>query len=41
MRDLFDNDVRFAKQITARQWRRRPTLDRIGQWAVNRARYLL
>ena len=41
MHVLFDNDVRFARQISLAQWRRRPTLDRIGQWAVKRARYLL
>ena len=39
--DLFANDVRFAKRINLGEWRRRPTLDRIGQWAVSRARYLL
>ena len=38
---LFENDVRFAERITPRQWRRRPVVDRFGQWAVNRARYLL
>ncbi len=41
MHDLFDNDVRFAEPITPRQWRRRPWLDRFGQWTVYRARYLL
>jgi cardiolipin synthase len=41
MHDLFENDVRYAKRITSKEWRRRPTLDRLGQWAVNRARYLL
>ncbi len=41
MRDLFDNDVKFAKRITMKEWRRRPWFDRFGQWAVNRARYLL
>lgn len=38
---LFENDVRFAQRITLSQWRRRPWLDRFGQWTVNRARYLL
>jgi cardiolipin synthase len=38
---LFENDVKYAKQITMRAWRRRPWFDRFGQWAVNRARYLL
>ena len=41
MDDLFKNDIRFAKQIQLSEWRRRPFLDRVGQWAVNRARYLL
>jgi cardiolipin synthase len=41
MHDLFENDVQFARRITLNQWRRRPWLDRLGQWAVNRARYLL
>ena len=41
MHDLFENDVRFANRITLKEWRRRPWLDRFGQWAVNRARYLL
>ena len=39
--DLFEHDVRFARRITSKEWRRRPYLDRFGQWAVNRARYLL
>jgi len=38
---LFENDIRFARRIELGAWRRRPMLDRIGQWAVNRARYLL
>jgi cardiolipin synthase len=41
VQDLFANDVRFAKRMTLAEWRKRPTLDRIGQWAVSRARYLL
>lgn len=39
--DLFEHDVRYAKRITSSEWRKRPYLDRFGQWAVNRARYLL
>jgi cardiolipin synthase len=38
---LFENDVKFGKRMNLSEWRRRPTLDRIGQWAVSRARYLL
>lgn len=41
MHDLFENDVCYAERIHAMKWRRRPFLDRIGQWAVKRARYLL
>jgi cardiolipin synthase len=41
METLFDNDVRFAKKMSPRQWRRRPLSDRLIQWAVSRARYLL
>jgi cardiolipin synthase len=41
MHDLFENDVNFARRIQLNEWRRRPFLDRFGQWAVNRARYLL
>jgi cardiolipin synthase len=41
MHDLFENDVRFAKHIDPREWRRRPERDRFWQWAVSRARYLL
>jgi cardiolipin synthase len=41
MHDLFENDIRFAERISLRQWRKRPWGDRCGQWAVNRARYLL
>jgi cardiolipin synthase len=38
---LFENDMRFANRIELNRWRRRPVLDRLGQWAVSRARYLL
>lgn len=39
--ELFENDVHYAQRIDLAQWRRRPTRDRIMQWAVNRARYIL
>jgi cardiolipin synthase len=38
---LFENDVRYAHRISAKEWRKRAWFDRFGQWAVNRARYLL
>jgi cardiolipin synthase len=38
---LFENDIQFARRITASEIRRRPWIDRLGQWAVSRARYLL
>lgn len=38
---LFDNDVNFADRINLKEWRRRPVWDRIVQWTVSRARYLL
>ncbi len=41
MGDLFENDVRYAKRISLREWRRRPGRDRLVQWAVNRSRYIL
>lgn len=41
MCDLFENDVCYADRIKPDVWRRRPFLDRVGQWAVKRARYLL
>jgi cardiolipin synthase len=41
MSGLFDNDVRYSKRIDPQVWRRRPYWDRVGQWAVSRARYLL
>jgi len=41
MRELFENDIRFAKRIKASEWHRRPVLDRLVQWGVSRARYLL
>ena len=41
MQALFNNDVRFSKRITLKEWRRRPFSDRAIQWMVSRARYLL
>ena len=38
---LFDNDVGYAERIDPEKWRHRPLRDRFGQWATNRARYLL
>jgi hypothetical protein len=33
--------VRYAKRITLKQWRKRTVTDRLSQWVVKRARYLL
>lgn len=41
MVQLFENDIHFAREIDLAHWRRRPTRDRLGQWLVSRARYLL
>jgi len=41
MRELFEHDVKYATRINLHEWRKRPTWDRIVQWAVSRARYLL
>jgi cardiolipin synthase len=41
MHRLFDHDIRHSKQIDPDVWRHRPFWDRVGQWAVSRARYLL
>ncbi len=41
MNTLFENDIRFAKRISSKEWRKRPYRDRWVQWAVSRARYLL
>jgi cardiolipin synthase len=41
MKMLFENDVCYAERITLNQWRKRPFSDRLVQWAVHRARYLL
>jgi len=41
MTSLFENDVLFSKRIRLDHWRKRTIRDRVGQWAVSRARYLL
>jgi cardiolipin synthase len=41
MRDLFANDILYANRIDPDQWRSRPFRDRVVQWTVSRARYLL
>ena len=41
MNNLFENDVRYSKKMNLAEWRRRPTWDRVVQWSVSRARYLL
>jgi cardiolipin synthase len=41
MRDLFENDICYAKRISPKVWRHRPWRDRVGQWCVSRMRYLL
>lgn len=41
MHELFEHDERFAQRMELGEWRRRPTVDRVVQWAVSRARYLL
>ena len=41
MQELFENDVRFARRTEFGEWRRRPSWDRLVQWAVSRARYWL
>jgi cardiolipin synthase len=41
MNALFENDVKFARRIVLKEWRRRPWLDRFAQYCTNRARYLL
>lgn len=38
---MFDHDVRFSTRIDPKHWRRRPKRDRLIQWLVSRARYLL
>jgi cardiolipin synthase len=41
MHALFKNDICFAKRISLSEWRKRPWTDRLIQWTVSRARYLL
>jgi cardiolipin synthase len=41
MRDLFENDICYAKRIDTTEWRHRHWRDRMGQWCVSRLRYLL
>ena len=41
MEALFDNDVRYATRVDPERWKHRPMWDRVGQWMVSRARYLL
>jgi len=41
MRALFFNDMQHAERIVLSRWRYRPTWDRVVQWAVSRARYLM
>jgi cardiolipin synthase len=41
MVDLFENDVMYAKRISLKEWRKRPWSDRVVQWGVSRARYLM
>jgi cardiolipin synthase len=41
MHALFENDVRYAQRISNKEWRKRAVVDRVAQWAVKRARYLL
>jgi cardiolipin synthase len=41
MHELFEHDVRYARRVVPEAWRHRPRRDRLVQWAVMRARYLL
>lgn len=41
MAKLFDNDVIYAKRIDPHHWKRRAWADRLKQFTVSRARYLL
>jgi cardiolipin synthase len=38
---LFEHDVQYSKRIDPNIWQHRPHWDRLGQWLVSRARYLL
>ena len=41
MTALFQHDIQFAQPFSLIEWRKRPLRDRMIQWAVSRARYLL
>ncbi|MBC8109073.1 MAG: cardiolipin synthase B, partial [Anaerolineae bacterium] len=41
MHELFENDICYAKRMDPALWRQRPWRDKVIQWAVSRARYLL
>ena len=41
MRELFENDICYAKRIQPENWRHRPWRDKLGQWFVSRLRYLI
>lgn len=41
MSRLFEHDTDYATRMSLEKWRRRPTWDRVVQWAASRARYLL
>ena len=41
MEALFENDIRYSRRILLSKWRHRPRSDRMVQWLVSRARYLL
>ena len=41
MLDLFAHDVAHSRAIDPDSWRQRPYVDRLVQWAVKRARYIL
>jgi len=41
MKALFEHDISFSKRIESKDWRHRPYMDRLVQWAVNRSRTLL
>lgn len=41
MHDLFENDVHYATKMKLPEWRRRPTWDRLVQWAISHGRYWL
>ena len=41
MKALFEHDISFSARIDPKDWRHRPFVDRLVQWAVNRSRTLL